>query len=264
MAARATLGVSVVTVSTKCRVFLGVVGLVTAVGCGGDSPTSPGAPPTPDTPNPTSSIGTLTGFVRETAPTETVPVPGARVEVVDPASGLLTGKFVLTDSRGSYQFPGLSGAVSFRASKDGYEGDSKRVQLTQTSTLDFSLMPSSRKPPRETIVLGQTHTGAVGNSDATCAGKFFVRPCKRFALGVTSQESLRARLAWSGGHDLDLELWRDDTFVAASLTCQACGVGSSDETFTATLSPGEYEVRAVLFQGIGAVIPFELTVSRAN
>ena len=106
----------------KCRLFLVVVALGTTVSCGGDSPTSPSGGSTPDIPSPASSTVTLTGFVRETAPTETVPVADARVEVIDPATGLLTGQFVLTDSRGFYRFPGLSGAVSFRASKDGYEG----------------------------------------------------------------------------------------------------------------------------------------------
>jgi hypothetical protein len=201
--------------------------------------------------------------VRETAPTETTPVADARVEVIDPESGLLTGRFVTTDSRGAYQFPGLSGGVSLRASKDGYEGDAKRIQLSQVSTLDFNLMPNSRKPSRETIVVGQTQAGSVGNSDPTCAGKFFVRPCQRYVLVVAAEETLRARLEWSGGHDLDLELWRDDTFVVASLTCQACGLGTSDETFTAHLMPGEYEVRAVLFQGSGTM-PFNLIVSRAQ
>jgi hypothetical protein len=185
------------------------------------------------------------------------------VEIIDPESGLLTGRFVTTDSNGSYQFPALSGAVSFRASKNGYEGDPKRVQLAQTSMLNFSLMPTSRKPARETIAIGQTRTGTLGNSEPTCAGKFFVRPCKRFVIVVTSQETARARLEWSGGHDLDLELWRDDTFIVASLTCQSCGVGSSDETVTTTLSPGQYEVRAVLFEGVGAT-SFNLTVSQAN
>ena len=124
--------------------------------------------------------------------------------------------------------------MSFRASKDGFEGDSKRIHFNQTSTLDFNLAPNSRKPPRETLVLGQTQTGTFGvDPYVTCAGNFFTRPCKRFALVISSAATLRARLEWVGGHDLDLELWRDDSLVALSLICQACGQGTSEETFTA-------------------------------
>jgi hypothetical protein len=154
--------------------------------------------------------------------------------------------------------------VSFRASKDGFEGDSKRIHFNQTSTLDFNLTPNSRKPPRETLVLGQTQTGTFGvDPYVTCAGNFFTRPCKRFALVISSAATLRARLEWVGGHDLDLEPWRDDSLVASSLICQACGQGTSEETFTASLPAGEYEVRAVLFEGVGPTT-FKLIVSLSS
>ena len=239
-------------VLTNGRVFIVVVGLLTTIGCGSDSPTSPG-----------DGTVTLTGFVRETAPTEAVVIAGARVEIIDPQSGLLTGWFVMTDSRGAYEFPGLSGSLSFRATKDGYEGDAQRVHLLSERSLNFSLMPTARKPPPEPIVLGQTHKGNVSTFDPTCTGKFFALPCKRFALVVAFEKNLRAQLHWEGAHDLDLELWRDDTFVVASLTCQACGVGTSDETFTTSLSPGDYEVRVRVYEGSGTM-PFDLMVSQAN
>ena len=265
MPARTTSGKVNIAVLSRRRILVVIVGLLTTLGCGGDSQTLPTAPSTSDVVPSTTGNLTLTGFVRETAPTDNVPVADARVEILDPATGSFTGRFVMTDARGAYRFPGLAGSISFRASKEGYEGDSKRIHLVETLTLDFNLMPTSRKPPRDTLVLGQTKTGTFGvDPYVTCAGKFFTRPCKRFALSVTSSAAtLQARLEWSGRHDLDLELWRDDTLVAASLTCQACGQGTSEEMLTVTLPPGEYEVRAVLFDGVGPTT-FTLTVSQAN
>jgi hypothetical protein len=252
-------------VLAKRRIFVVIISVLTTLSCGGDSRTSPIAPSTSDAIPPTTGTLTVTGFVRETAPTDNVPVADARVDIIDPATGSLTGQFVMTDAGGAYRFPGLAGSITFRASKEGYEGDSDRIHLAQTLTLDFNLTPNSRKPPRDTLVLGQTQTGTFGvDPYVTCAGKFFTRPCKRFVLAVTSSAAtLQARLEWSGSHDLDLELWRDDTLVVASLICQACGQGISEETFTTTLPPGEYEVRAVLFEGVGPTT-FKLTVSQAH
>ncbi len=239
---------------------------VVLVGCGGSTPSAPSGPPpsSPSGPPPQPSVG-LTGYVRETAPTETVPVANARVEVVDTSSGSLTGNFVLTDSSGFYRFPGLSGSVSFRASKDGYEGDPRRFHLAQIQSGDFTIMPISRKPARESISIGETRTGSVGAADATCGGMFFRLPCKRFVLTVGGPETLRVRLTWSTRHDVDLELWRGDALVKASLTCQSCGVGTSEEAFDVDISSGEYELRATYFLvNDGASAPFELIVTRSN
>jgi hypothetical protein len=67
------------------------------------------------TPRPTV---TLSGVVREVAPTEH-PVAGVRVDIV---AGPDTGKFVLSDPRGNYQFTGLSqGNISLTATMSGYQ-----------------------------------------------------------------------------------------------------------------------------------------------
>ena len=89
-----------------------------------------------DAASPTTGTLTLTGFVRETAPTDNVPVADARVDILDPATGSFTGRFVMTDARGAYRFPGLAGSITFRASKEGYEGDSDQIHLAETLTLD--------------------------------------------------------------------------------------------------------------------------------
>ena len=242
------------------RLSLSILILV-AFGCGAESPSAP----SPSTSSSTS--GTLTGFVRETSPTDTVVIPNARVEVFSAATGLLTGTFALTDSRGFYEIPGLSGRVDLRASKDGYEGQSKVAQMaTGQRTLDFNLLPLARKPPRETLVVGQTYTGTIGRTDPMCTGMYFTLYCKRYAFTVSDAASFRAFLKWANSSDLDLELWRDDTLVAASLTCQSCGIGTAEESFLRTIQPGDYELRVTwyYFFDRDEITPYELTVTRAN
>lgn len=236
--------------------------VLVAVGCGAESPSSPSPPPSTASP-----ADTLTGFVRETSPTETVVIPNARVEVFSAATGTLTGIFALTDSRGFYEIPGLSGRVDARASKEGYEGQSKVAQMaTGQRTLDFNLLPLARRPPRETLVVGQTHTGTISRMDPMCTGMYFTLYCKRYAFTVGDAASFRAYLKWANTFDLDLELWREDTLVIASLTCQSCGIGTAEESLTRTLPPGEYELRVTWYYFFDRddVTPYELTVTPVN
>jgi len=134
--------------------------------------------------------------------------------------------------------------------------------VSQTSTADFRLVPLSSMPPRETILPGETKTGTVAFGDGMCNGLFFIRPCKRFILPVSEGATLKVRLTWQGTSDIDLELWRNDTLFDKSLTCQACGIGASEEEFTRFVPAGEYELRAVIFEGAGG--PFTMTVTRIN
>ena len=236
--------------------------VLVAAGCGGESPSSPSP-----SPSPASSADTLSGFVRETSPTDTVVIPNARVDVFSAATGLLTGTFALTDPRGFYQIPGLSGRVDVRASKEGYEGQSKVAQMaTGQRTVDFNLLPSSRRPPRETLVVGQTHTGTISRMDPMCTGMFFTLYCKRYAFTVSDAASFRMYLKWANTFDLDLELWREDTLVAASLTCQSCGLGTAEESITRTIPPGDYEVRVTwyYFFDRDEITPYELAVTPAS
>ena len=250
------------------RRFLFPALLLIAISCGSNSPSAPSASPSPSpSPSPSAPV-TLTGFVRETSPTDTVGIENARVEVFDVTTGILTGIFVVTDARGFYQFPGLTGRglngrVDLRASKEGYEGQSKVGQLaTAQPTLDFNLMPLSRRPPRETLVVGQTHTGTISWSDPTCAGMYFILPCKRYAFTVSDAASFRLYLKWANLNDIDLELWREGTLVEASLTCQACGIGAAEELLrTRILPPGDYELRVTGYELRVETTSYELTAT---
>lgn len=89
--------------------------------------------------------------------------------------------------------------------------------------------------------------------------------CKRFILIVDEGATLNARLAWPSAHDVDLELWQNDTLIEKSLMCQACGIGPSKEEFSLFVPTGEYELRATLFSGTnGSPASFTLTVTRVN
>ncbi len=103
--------------------------LTLAISCGGDdSPTSPAGPGTGQT-------YALSGVITGKSSGETL--QGAHVEVVD---GRHAGKSDDTDSSGRYSISGLSGALSVRASKEGYETSSaKSANMTANTTLDISL-----------------------------------------------------------------------------------------------------------------------------
>ena len=234
-------------------------------GCDNKSTTTPtptGTPTPTPTPTPLPTAPPLSGFVRDTF--TDAPLANAKVEIVDAGSGQLTGNFVLTDAAGRYSFFGISGSQSFRASREGYEGEPRRLHLALTSTHTFNLVSVLNKPPRETILPAETKMGTVDGGDATCGGMFFVLPCKRFILVVSEGATLKVRLTWATAHDVDLELWRDDTLIDKSLICQACGLGSPIEEFTRFVPAGEYELRATLFAGTGSPASFSLSVTRVN
>lgn len=112
-----------------------------AVACGGGNPPSP-SPTTPTsatpTPTPASSTFTLSGNVRETAPSPTPPLIGARVEIVE---GAQVGQAVVTDSTGLYSFTGLTQqTLVLRVSIEGYEPETSAPVVVNAHTrLDFGL-----------------------------------------------------------------------------------------------------------------------------
>lgn len=114
-----------------------ILALAFCFSCGG--PTSP-TPPQQQTPPPTftpPSTFTLTGTVRETAPMPTPPLAGARVEIV---GGSRTGETVVTDSDGRYRVADFSPQeLSIRASREGYEPETKTITIGANATLDFGL-----------------------------------------------------------------------------------------------------------------------------
>lgn len=109
------------------------------IACGsGAQPSSSPTTPTSATPPPVSSTYALSGNVRETAPSPTPPLIGARVEIIE---GSQAGHAIVTDSTGFYSFTGLTQqTLALRVSMDGYEAEaSSAVALSSNSRLDFGL-----------------------------------------------------------------------------------------------------------------------------
>jgi len=71
-----------------------------------------------------------------------------------------------------------------------------------------------------------------------------MQPCRTYAFTTTTNGTLQVTLSWSGGVDLDLELWRGTTRVISTL-----GGAGTAESMSVSLTPGSYEVRVVYFSG---------------
>jgi Carboxypeptidase regulatory-like domain len=69
----------------------------------------------------------ISGLVTETAPTESRPVAGARVEVT---TGSNIGKAVVTDAAGRYTLPGVWGEFTLRITRDGFQEQTQRIVVT--------------------------------------------------------------------------------------------------------------------------------------
>ena len=198
----------------------------------------------------------LSGFVYDKV--TGAPLADARVELIESTTGALTGYFALTNASGHYTFSVSPSNRWFRASKDAFEGEPRSIRPEVEPNATFFLLPLSSKPPRETILPGESKTGTVHFTDSTCGGMFFVQPCKRFILTVSEGATLKVSLSWSNADDLDLELWKVDTLIQATCGCDL----TSEAELSRFVPAGEYELRATLFSGAGG--SFTLTVTRID
>ena len=125
----------------RCRRGLCLAAL-TAIACGHDS--------SPTSPSNTPATFILSGRVTETAPTDSVVIPGATVAV---AEGVNAGRSAVTDGSGNYSLAGLErGTFNVSVSAGGYGTGTFPVSLTASTSRSFSL---ARTGPRTTITPGQ-------------------------------------------------------------------------------------------------------------
>lgn len=82
----------------------------------------------------------LSGIVRQT----TVPVTGAKVEVVSASAG--TGMRVFTDPQGHFDLFGVAGAVKLRVGKDDYHATFRTFDVSRDRTVEVELEPSDELP----------------------------------------------------------------------------------------------------------------------
>ena len=94
---------------------------------------------------------TLVGTVTESFPTETAPIPGARLEI---RTGSNKGTNVVTDSNGQYSLPDVWGDFDVSVSKAEFEARTLHTSVDETlATLDIKLLPDDR--PRRTSFAGR-------------------------------------------------------------------------------------------------------------
>jgi len=202
-------------------------------------------------PAPAPSQLLLDGVVRETVPSASTPVAGARLTVLD---GPDAGAATTSDGNGYFVFPALqSGTFTLRTTQPDYQTADRTISLTKPTTITINMAPNPK-------TLDQTFTGNISGGDATtCSDGIFTKPCRRISLPIHNAGVISARLDWSGGSaDLDLTLWRDSTLIASSR-----GVNSSESVSSSAQPGGSYELRVTYYSGSN-VVQYNVRVSRPN
>jgi len=155
-------------------------------------PVSPSSPPPP-----TGFV--LFGTVRGE---DGLPVPGATAEVV---AGRDSGQSVVSNANGYFRFVGVSGWLTVRVYKDGYD------RFLQTFNVDADLAFEVKLPRVEladTLRLGQTVQASVKSDAPPCDPiRWDARaPCRTFLITPRTSGLLVVTITWSGGPELDATL----------------------------------------------------------
>jgi hypothetical protein len=232
--------------------------LIGGYGCDSKSPTSPSTPagggstnpPSTNNPAPSSTIGYVAGTVSETFPTASTAIQDVRVEVI---GGTNAGKGVWTSPNGQYTLADLTfAALTLRFSKTGYQSRDVTMNFTATGT-----MQNTNLNPAPTIIT-EIQTGEISGGDSSTCGSSEPLPCHVYTVNVHNAGPLEAKLTWSGGADLDLELYRNDTRIANSSEA-----GGTEELVSSTVSAGSYQLRVIYYLG-STITKYTLRIARPN
>ncbi len=220
------------------------------------SPTSPTPPP---------AVGdSLTGTVHESAPTESVAVAGATVQLLGQTAHTAT-----TDASGRYRFTNLTaGGGTLRVNKSGYDPVDTGVTVSGATEQDVALTPTLQ-------TLNSTETGTVSSSTHTCVPTRATRRfyqgsqslpsmgCGGFQLPVHHDGTLTARLRWSGFSDaLGVVLLNRDTGAVLAVASQSL---TTTEQITAPVDAGTFYVVGVLYNPRArGTYAFTLDLTRPN
>ncbi len=136
------------------------------------------------------------GVVRDTAG---LPVSGAAAEIVE---GWFQGWTKISNDDGYFSFPGVSGPMTIRVRKDGYEYYVQTLVVTADLALEVTL---SSVEVIDEMALGRTIRSTVPEDAPPCdpIGWDALAPCRRFLFTAPSSGELSIRISWAGDPPLD-------------------------------------------------------------
>ena len=181
---------------------------IAVAACSGDEapgytrPVSPTAPKTP--------TFVLFGWVRDT---EGAFIRGANVEIV---AGPHAGRTATSNVWGSFSITGVSGMLTVRVFKEGYDRYVKTLTVSGDSAIEVAL---ERVERADTIRLGQTIQATVESDAPPCDPIRWdaKAPCRRFHFRPSKDGLFVATISWSGGPELDATLVLENgEYVATS------------------------------------------------
>lgn len=199
--------------------------IVVAAACGGSgTPTSPA-------PAPAAPAGmTLSGIVTEAFPTETTPVPNARVVIDD---GINAAKSTTADASGRYSLSGVQAAqFNLHAEAAGYEDRSGTIFFTGDRVLNFQLLPVFR-------TVSDSITGTIER----CNGETYIT-CFSSPIALHHRGAVSVTLTSSGNSSMDVVWVNVDSNYAPYYSTRRSG-RTETLSFCGDCTTGRYEFRIV-------------------
>lgn len=127
-----------------------------------------------------------------------------------------------------------------------------------TTTTTTTTLPLPSPSPSSTVRENYASALSAGNAPCSSPGSIHDdKPCRTYAFSTSREGAFAADCNWSPRDtDIDLELWRGRTRLITTLDV------SNPERMSSILTPGDYEVRVVYYQGTASTF-FNLTFSHS-
>jgi len=150
------------------------------------------------------------GTVRDT---EGAFLPGASVEIV---AGPHAGRTAISNVWGHFSFTGVSGMLTIRAFKSGYERYETPLTVSGDAAIELTL---ARLERADTMRFGQTIQSTVESDSPPCdpVGWDAKAPCRRFHFRPPKNGLFVVTISWNGGPEMDATMVLDNgQYVATS------------------------------------------------
>ena len=173
---------------------------------------------------------TLSGTVTEAFPTETIPVPDARIVIDD---GVNAGKSTTADASGRYSLTGLQAEqFNLHAGAPGYEDRSGGIVFTADRALNFQLLPQLRAV-----------SDSISGTIEPCNGATYIT-CFSYPVSLHHRGAVSITLTTGGNSSMDVAFVQLDTNYAPFYSTRRSG---RTETFgfCVNCGTGKYEFRII-------------------